>query len=283
MLKHLKGKSRIIITFSILFTAVAVLLVLIFFAGKKTYIVQFDLDGGTLISGSLEQHVTRGQDATPPVAVKDGAYLHSWSSSYKRVTKDMVISAVWEYETTSGIEYVTSKDQNYAEVLSAYKYINGEVYLGAYYEDKKVLGIRDGAFTDCANITKIYLLDGLIHIGRNAFSGCTNLTEIEIPDTVTHIESGAFKDCISLEKIVLSDNLLKIGSNAFEGCSNLKEIVIPSSVRIIDPDAFAGCGALVIKTSYSANQIPTGWSKTWSGTAQVMWNYVANDSEEESD
>ena len=139
-MQFLKGKSRIIITFSILFTAVAVLLVLIFFAGKKTYVVQFDLDGGTLISGSLEQHVTRGQDATPPVAVKDGAFLHSWSASHRRVTKDMVITAVWEYETTSGVIYYTDDNQNFAEITGAYKHIYGEVYLGAYFNEKKVLG-----------------------------------------------------------------------------------------------------------------------------------------------
>ena len=45
MMKYLKGKSRIIIIFSILFLAVAVLLALIFLAGKKTYVVKFDLDG----------------------------------------------------------------------------------------------------------------------------------------------------------------------------------------------------------------------------------------------
>ena len=63
-----KGKFKIVLTFSILFLVVTLLLLLIFYEGKKTYVVQFDLNGGTLISGSLEQHVTQGQDAIPPSA-----------------------------------------------------------------------------------------------------------------------------------------------------------------------------------------------------------------------
>ena len=89
MVKHHKEKLKIIITFGILFLAVSILLALIFFAGKKSYVVTFDLNGGMLLSGSLEQHITQGQDATPPVVVKDGAYLRSWSASYKKITKNM--------------------------------------------------------------------------------------------------------------------------------------------------------------------------------------------------
>ena len=85
---HHKGKIKIIVVFSMLFLIVSVLLVLIFSAGKKTYVVTYDLNGGTLISGSLEQHITQGQNAVPPVVVKDGAYLHSWSASSNHITTE---------------------------------------------------------------------------------------------------------------------------------------------------------------------------------------------------
>jgi hypothetical protein len=51
------GKLKIIIVFGVLFLLIAVLLMLIFLDGKKTYTVRFDLDGGTLLGGSLEQRV----------------------------------------------------------------------------------------------------------------------------------------------------------------------------------------------------------------------------------
>jgi hypothetical protein len=241
---HLKGKLKIIIAFSILFVVVLILLLLIFYAGKKTYVVTYELNGGTLISGSLEQTVTQGQNAIPPVAVKDGAYLHSWSASSNHITKNMTIEAIWEYKTTDGIIYSSSGNQNFAEITGAYKFIKGEVYLGAYYGDKKILGIRNEAFSGCTEITKVYLLEGLIAIGEKAFSGCSSLTEIEIPETVTHLGPETFSGCKSLEKVILHEGLTEIGAGAFWGCSSLKEIVIPSSVKRIDANAFTGCSSL---------------------------------------
>lgn len=272
-MKYFKGKSNIVITFGILFLAVAVLLLLIFFAGKKTYVVQFDLDGGALISGSLEQHVTQGQDATPPVAVKDGAYLRTWSASYRRITKNIVIRAIWEYETTKGIIYSDSEHQNFVEIVGAYRHLNGEVYLGAYHDEKKVLGIRDGAFSDRAGITRIYLLDGLIHIGGEAFAGCTSLGEIEIPKTVTHLENGVFRGCSSLERIVLNEGLSHLGENAFAGCVGLREIILPESLAYIGTDAFRGCEDLVIKVRIAEDEAPSGWADGWYGDAQIVWDY----------
>ena len=244
MKENYKGKWKIIIAFAILFVVVVTLLVLVFYAGKKSYTVTFDLNGGTLISGSLEQHVVRGQDATPPTAVMEGAYLRSWSASTKQVTKNMVVRAIWEYETTPGIIYSSDQSQNYAEILGSFEYLKGEVYLGAYYGDKKILGICDGAFEGRAGITKIYLLDGIVYIGENAFADCSGLTEIEIPKTVTHIEAGAFKGCTSLEKITLHDGILEIGEGAFEGCSSLKEITLPNNITDIGDNMFNGCSSL---------------------------------------
>ena len=238
------NRMKIIVTFLLLFFFVSVLLLLVFYAGKKSYTVTFDLDGGTLISGALEQNVTLGQDAVPPVVVKPGAYLRGWSTSYKKITRDTTVQAVWEYETTPGIIYAINDNQNFAEIESAYKYINGEIYLGAYYQDKKVLGIRDEAFSDCIGITKVYLLDGLLSIGKNAFSGCTGLTEIAMPDTIKSIGSGAFINCENLEVLVLNEGLWEIGDYAFLNCKNLKTVVIPASVKTIGKSAFSGCEAL---------------------------------------
>ena len=50
-MEHRKHNLNIILVFGILFLVVTVLLLLVFFAGKKTYVVEFDLNGGTLVSG----------------------------------------------------------------------------------------------------------------------------------------------------------------------------------------------------------------------------------------
>lgn len=264
-----KGRTKIIIAFSILFLVISVLLVLIFMEGKKSYTVRFELDGGTLLSGSLEQHVMQGQDAVPPSVVKDGAFLRGWSASYRRITKDMVIEAEWEYETTAGIIYTDSENQNFTEIASAHKYLRGEVYLGAYYEEKKVLGILPNAFSDCFGITKVYLLDGLMTIGREAFSGCTSLEEIEIPETVVYLGKGTFSGCKSLEKVILNEGLLGIGERAFENCTSLTEIILPESLLAIEADTFSGCHGLVVKTTIPKEEWPEGWAEGWQGDAIV--------------
>ena len=269
-MENQKGRLKILLTFGILFLTVLILVLLVFFAGKKTYIVTFDLNGGTLLSGSLEQSVTKGQDAYPPVAVKDGAYLRGWNASYKRITKDMVIEAVWEYETTKGIIYATGEHQNYAEIIGAYKYLTGDVYLGAYYGEKKILGIRESAFADCSQISRVYLLEGLIYIGGSAFSGCTSLAEIEIPETVTHLGADAFAGCTSLEKIVLHEGLIEIGARAFENCTALKEIVLPASLMKIGANAFAGCENLTITVTHTEGKEYDGWKGGWEGDAEVV-------------
>lgn len=268
--KH-SGKLKILLVFSALFLAIVILLALIFFEGKKTYVVQFDLDGGTLLGGSLEQRITQGQDAIPPQVVKDGAFLRGWSSSYRRITRDITIKAIWEYETTAGIIYTESENQNYTEIAGSYPYLWGEVYLGAYHNEKKVLGILDNAFAHRTGITRIYLLDGLLSIGASAFEGCSSLEKIEIPETVTRIEANAFRDCKALETLVLNEGLLEIGAGAFAGCENLKEVILPDSVTHIDVDAFAGCPNLVIRTRIAEEDKPALWLNGWNGIAEVIW------------
>ena len=263
------GRLKILIAFGLLFLIVSVLLMLIFLDSKKTYTVEFDPNGGIVLSGSLEQRVLQGQDAVPPSVVMDGAVLRGWSTSYRRITKDVVIEAVWEYETTAGIIYTESENQNFTEIQGSYPHLRGEIYLDAYFNEKKVLGILDRAFANQTEITKVYLLDGLLAIEKEAFSNCTSLTEIKIPDTVMFLGEGAFSQCESLEKLTLSEGLLDIGSLAFLNCANLTEVILPESVTTIGENAFLGCPDLVIKVSIPQEEWPVGWSAEWFGDATV--------------
>ena len=254
----MKHKIKLGIILGVEFVAILVILALIFFAGKKTYTVTFDLNGGVLISGDLEQTVAQGKSATAPTVAKDGCYLRSWSTSFKSVTKDIEVKAIWEWETSTGFEYASNENTDYAEIVGAYKYLHGDVYVGAYHDDKIILGIQDtkivknelgedvrtGAFYDHDLITNIYMLDGMIYIGNYAFAECDSLLTVELPGTLKQLGEGAFMNCVSLESIVLPDGLEAIPVDAFNGCTSLKEIVIPASVKSIDKNAFAGCTSL---------------------------------------
>ena len=240
----MKHKIKLGIILGVEFVAIIVILALIFFAGKKTYTVTFDLNGGVLISGDLEQTVAQGKSATAPTVAKDGCYLRSWSTSFKSVTKDIVVKAVWEWETSTGFNYTSTENSDYCEIVSSYEHLYGDVYVGAYHDEKLILGMQSNAFYNRDGITNVHMLDGILYIGDQAFADCDNLESVELPGTLKALGTGVFYNCVSLESIVLPDGLEAIPADAFKGCTSLKEIVIPASVKTIAEGAFAGCTSL---------------------------------------
>ncbi len=241
----MKKNFKLIMFISIQLVIVLTIILLVLFAGKKTYTVTFDLNGGTYISGSLVQTIRYGQSATPPEVTKDGAFLLEWSESYKKVTKDIETSAVWEYETSYGIEFEYDENSNYCLISGSYEGISGDIYIGSFYNDMRVLGIKEGAFAGRENITGIYLLDGIISIGKDAFSGCKNLKNVVIPSTVETIGTNILKGCNKVENLSIPfignsiyDNtdstlsyLFGLSSNFFVP-ETLKELTITSDYQI---------------------------------------------------
>lgn len=257
--KDKKRKIKLIAILSIEFIAVFAVLALIFFAGKKSHTVTFDLNGGILISGDTVQRVTQGQNATPPQVAKFGHYLLGWSGSYKSITRDVVLKAIWEFETSPGIEYYIPENTNYCEVSGSHKYIQGEVYIGAFHDDRKVLGIQAEAFKDRDGITAVYLLDGILSIEKEAFAGCDNLEMINIPSTCVEIGEEAFKDCVNLKEIILPESMKRINKNAFKGCTSLEKVICGDQLIYIGEGAFSGCSALgEVDLGESVRQIEFG-------------------------
>lgn len=77
----MKQKIKIWIILGVEFIALAAMLLLIFFAGKRSYTVTFDLNGGTLLSGETVQKVTQGHHATRPRSRKTGVI--SWNGALR--------------------------------------------------------------------------------------------------------------------------------------------------------------------------------------------------------
>ncbi len=279
----MKQKVKLLIILSVEFAAIAAMLLMIFFAGKKTYTVTFDLNGGTLLSGELVQRVTQGQNASPPQATKDGCYFLKWSGSYREVTRDLYIEAVWEYETSYGIEYESAEDSNYCIISGSFQDLVGDIYIGAYHDEKKVLGIKEGAFQGCEGITGVYLLDGILTIGDDAFAGCTNLKTIELPSTLTKLGARAFKNCASLSEITLYEELQSIGTQAFSGCISLTEIVLPLKLKAIGSGAF-DYPLLTIYSFLKEEEKPLGWALDWcKNNPTLVWGYVVEEETEDGE
>lgn len=131
------------------------------------------------------------------------------------------------------------------------------------------VGIGDGAFRDCGELTEIAMSNSLKYIGelaffecggltgkfeipesvteieRGAFDGCAALTEIKMPSGVTSIEETVFSRCLSLSKIIIPSGVTSIGDSAFSDCISLTEISIPSNVTSIGRAVFSWCTNLI--------------------------------------
>ena len=242
----MKQKIKLGIILGVEFIAIAVILILIFFAGKKTYKVTFDLNGGTLISGELVQTVPQGKNATPPTVAKEGCYLRSWSASYKQVTRDIVVEAVWEWEiiTTVGFDYSSTDNSDYCTIENSFVDLYGDVYVPTHHDNLKILGIAADAFKGRDGITYVHMLDGIISIGDGAFSECDNLTAIELSGTIKKLGTGVLENCVSLETVVLPDKLEVISERTFKGCVSLEEILVPENIKVIGKNVFEDCESL---------------------------------------
>lgn len=64
--------------------------------------------------------------------------------------------------------------------------------------NKKMTAVEPEAFSECSELCRIALPDGVTEIGYYAFSSCFSLTDIVIPDSVTEIGCAAFDGCDSL-------------------------------------------------------------------------------------
>ena len=114
--------------------------------------------------------------------------------------------------------------------------------------DDETVGIAGGAFSNCFNLSSIYIPQTVTSIGGWAFYNCNGLTSVTIPNSVTSIGSAAFEYCNSLESITIGNSVTSIGSRAFSGCYGLTSVTIPNSVTSIGEWAFRNCSGLMSVT-----------------------------------
>ncbi len=107
--------------------------------------------------------------------------------------------------------------------------------------------IGANAFSDCSNITDVFLPPTLESVGRYAFFYCTNLEDISLPASVTGIGIYAFSGCRSLTGVP-SENRLKnvtsLGTGAFSDCEGIKEAIIPPSLKKVPEGLYYSCSGI---------------------------------------
>lgn len=107
-----------------------------------------------------------------------------------------------------------------------------------------IVGIDDGAFSNCTSLQAITIPKSIESIGEGAFYGCTSLQSVTILSDITELSSGTFAYCTALETVKLPDTLTTIDSMAFSYCAALESIELPESVESIGDYAFMYCMGL---------------------------------------
>ena len=96
-----------------------------------------------------------------------------------------------------------------------------------------------------ANTAKTYVVPSTVTtIGKEAFCNADKLTNIGIGLGVSNISERAFYDCSSVEVVLIPDNVKKIGAGAFDSCTKLSTLSIGNGVTEIGKNAFSFCFAL---------------------------------------
>ncbi len=135
----------------------------------------------------------------------------------------------------------------------------------------KVIGIGDYGFYNCAELTTIWLPEGLEFIGKYAFYGCTKLRTIKIPDTVTAADKTVFLECPNIEEIEtpylpnIGEIIGNIPSNPrvvikprkkqAEQETGLEEVVIPKPVTSIGERAFGNLPSVRLMIVEEGNSV----------------------------
>ena len=277
----MKKKLSLLIFITVDILIVLAVILITFRTTKDYYTVQFELNGGVLLSGELKQTIKFGQDAVPPVVSKDGEIFLEWSDDYTKVTEDKIIYALWDHESTFGLEFEVHWNGNYSLVSGAFDNITGDVYVSAYYQQRRVLGVKDGAFQNCNRITSVTLPDGMYSIGHNAFNGCSSLTSIELPDALVNIGDNAFAGCTNLTSLVIPNAVTSIGKNTFNGCSSLTTITLGSNIEEINGETFNNMmGLTEIKVALDNPYFTSIDGNLYSKDGKVLIKYATGKKEE---
>lgn len=101
-------------------------------------------------------------------------------------------------------------------------------------------------YTGSSEVTVPSVIDGktVIGLSEGCFENCTDITTVILPDTLEEINSYAFAGCTSLRGIFIPEATYVIGTQAFYGCTDLEAISIPAGMRFIGPDTFDECNSL---------------------------------------
>ena len=165
-----------------------------------TYKIEYELNGGTPISGSLKTSYTiETPTMVLPILAKEGFKFLGWSLEEGPISRDVIISkgsygdrkyiANWCDEIdSSGFMYNLYDDMTASVV--GFNGVIGDATIPAEFNGYKVTSIATNAFNG---------------LGKKLTSSSTNFVTFYIPETIVRIGANAFNDCDDLKVQLVGD------------------------------------------------------------------------------
>ncbi len=164
-----------------------------------------------------------------------------------------VIPPYLEEDGSKGLEYIFSEDK--IIIISIGDYNSDKLIIPTSISGLPVVGIEDGAFKDCTDLTSIKIPNSVTYIGNSAFENCSAVTVVTLPDSLKRIGNDAFKGCKLISEITIPASVTELGSGIFDGAKKLGTLYYNASVAPVG-EIFASTN--ISNVIFGGTVIPAG-------------------------
>lgn len=142
------------------------------FNGNGEFVVTFDGNGGTLVSGKQVQRVTSSSEIEPPIYERSGYIFEKWDTNILNITNDSFVKAIWKEVRLNGTDLLLSGykkiDENtfYKEVDNNVDFVSllnsvtvSEESVWHLFSDEKLINELNGKSFSCVEgLNIVYLM-----------------------------------------------------------------------------------------------------------------------------
>lgn len=146
---------------------------------------------------------------------------------------------------------------NVCYAVTGYTGSRSKIIIPATYENKPVVAIKNGAFSNKSTLISVTVPASVTTIGYGAFTNSKNLTNVsfEPSSKLNSIGENAFAGCSALSYIVIPNGVEKIPFEAFRDCVSLRVAQTPENLKAVESNAFRNCTALETVNVYGIEDL----------------------------